>query len=186
MDKNRKETFHHLFYCALWNLRHANVSVIQLMKFKNKLSIKWKIWERQQRSQPHNCIMVICSGCRKKMRQEAMPANLFISPWLSMNLATSKSYNCSQRMRIYHQWRYSRSLFHSLKTIPRRLWTFFFFDWKQHHWRNCASPSRWCFEGEEFTRLCKFKFHSSFSLIFFFKSVTLWPSNTWSTATQKN
>lgn len=70
--------------------------------------------------------MVLCSGCRKKMRQEAMPANLFISPWLSMNLATSKSYNCSQRMRIYHQWRYSRSLFHSLKTIPRRLWTFFF------------------------------------------------------------
>lgn len=111
--------------------------------------------------------MVLCSGCRKKMRQEAMPANLFISPWLSMNLATSKSYNCSQRMRIYHQWRYSRSLFHSLKTIPRRLWTFFFFDRKQRHWRNCASPSRWCFEGEEFTRLCKFKFHSSFSLIFF-------------------
>lgn len=98
------------------------------------------------------------------MRQAAGPANLFINTWLSTTLASSINRNCSQR------WECATS--EDIKNICFNLWTQFqeefenSFEQKQHHWRKCTSPPRWCFEGEEVTGLCKF--NSFFSPFFFF------------------
>lgn len=88
------------------------------------------------------------------MRQAPRPANLFINTWLSTTLASSKTRNCSKG------WEFATS--EDIKNICFNLWKQFQeefenpFEQKQHHWRKCTSPPRWCFEGEEFTGLCKF------------------------------
>ena len=107
---------------------------------------------------PHDCILALCSRHRKK--HEAACSTLSSQwLWLLPKIRTTLK-----------EWGFATS--EDIQRICFRLWKQFQeefenpFEQKQYRWKKCASPPRWCFEGQEFTGLCKLKFHS-FSFLFF-------------------